>query len=100
MTNIKRQLEELGYYFTKYNDSYTLATLEDGAVLFDFFCDSEEELREELIKDIKTHLKQIEDEDEDYFCDCDAEYLKNEWKKELENILIHIESQSLQNMKL
>ncbi len=34
MPNIKKQLEEIGYYCTKYND---------GAVLFDFFCDSEEE---------------------------------------------------------
>ena len=64
MTNIEKQMEELGYYFTKYNDSYTLSTLKDGSVLFDFFCDSEEELKEGLIKDIKIHLQRIEDEDE------------------------------------
>ncbi len=46
MTNIEKQMEELGYYFTKYNDSYTLSTLKDGQVLFDFFCDSEEELKD------------------------------------------------------
>ncbi len=45
MTNIEKQMEELGYYFTKYNDSYTLSTLKDGSVLFDFFCYSEVELK-------------------------------------------------------
>ena len=99
MTNIEKQMEEMGYYFTKYNDRYTLSTLKDGSVLFDFFCDSEEELKEGLIKGIKIHLQRIEDEDENYFDGCDVEYLKTKWKNELENILLHIESKSQQNMQ-
>lgn len=95
--DIEKKLEKLGYYLTKYNDSYTLSSLadkEDELVLLDFFCDSKEELQEKLIEDLKNHLQKIKDEDENYFDDFNAEYLKTGWKKELENILLNIESQS------
>jgi hypothetical protein len=88
--NIEKKLYNIGYYLTKYNDSYTLSRFNNGEVILDFFCDSEEDLQEDLIKDLKYHLLQIENEDKNYFEGCDPEYLKTEWKTELENILSKI----------
>lgn len=66
--------------------SATIELQKDGAIIFEIVADEQEpfsdnELREEFIKEVNVHLYMIEDEDEDYFDDCDADYLKGDWKE-------------------
>lgn len=66
--------------------SATLELQKDEAIIFEIMADEKEplsdnELCEEFIKEVNVHLDNIESEDEDYFYDCDADYLKGEWKE-------------------
>lgn len=87
----EKELNKNDLYITKKGDEYELYMGFDKAVVFLVDCDSSEELQEVFIKECKHHLEMIATEDEHYFDDCDAEYLKNEWKDLVEMILKIVE---------
>lgn len=82
----EKELNDIGVYIIRNRENYELQA-EDKAVISDITCDSSDELKDEIIKDMKYHIEMIETEDEHYFDDCDAEYLKTEWKDLVEKIL-------------
>ncbi|WP_152633158.1 hypothetical protein [Aliarcobacter butzleri] len=84
----EKELNENDLYISKEGDEYELyiGTV-DKSIVFSVDCESSEELQEVLIKECKHHLEMIETKDKDYFDDCDAEYLKGDWKKLVQKIL-------------
>lgn len=86
----EKELNDIGVYIIRNGDNYELQA-EDKAVIADITCDSINDLKDEIINDMRHHLEMIETEDEHYFDDCDAEYLKTEWKDLVQNILRIVE---------
>lgn len=87
----EKELNKNDLYITKKGDEYELYFGTNKSVVFLIDCDSSEELRELFIKECKHHLEMIKTEDENYFDDCDAKYLKTEWKDLVEKILRIVE---------
>lgn len=79
---LEKRLKEIGYYLTKYNDSFTLTRFKNGEVILDFFCDDFIDIKKELIKDIKYNIKLINNENNNL----------EKYKKELNNILLKIKN--------
>lgn len=86
----EKELNDIGVYIIRNGDNYELQA-EDKAVIADITCDSINDLKDEIINDMKHHLEMIETEDEHYYDDCDADYLKTEWKDLVQNILRIVE---------
>lgn len=89
--SIEKELNENDLYIAKKGDEYELYIGASKSVVFLVDCESSEELQEVLIKECKHHLEMIETEDEDYFDDCDKEYLKGDWKNLVQQILNIVE---------
>ena len=76
----EKKLNENDLYLAKKGDEYELYVGKDKSVVFLMDCESSEDLQEVLIKECDYHLEMIDTEDEDYFDDCDKDYLKGDWK--------------------
>lgn len=89
--SFEKELNENDLYISKKGDEHELYFGKDKSVVFLVDCDSSDELQEVFIKECKHHLEMIETEDEHYFDDGDADYLKTEWKSLVEKILKIVE---------
>lgn len=81
------ELKALGVTVDEQADELIVISNASG-ILFEMIVDelNDENLREEILKEVKHHLESIESEDKDYFDGCNAEYLKGEWKQLLLSI--------------
>lgn len=78
---IINSLKEFGYEILIGSGSATL--LKSNAHYLEFFFDEGDNLKEELLKEIECHIQKIEENDEEYYYDCDAIFLRGEWKDAL-----------------
>ena len=85
--SLKDKLNAIGVEINE-QASNLIVVLNNDGILFEIIVDefNDECLKEELVIELKHHFNSIETEDEEYFYDCDAEYLKGEWKQLLLDI--------------
>jgi len=88
----EKELNDIGVYIIRNDDNYELQ-LKNKSIITDISCDSIEDLKDELIKDMEHHLQMIESEDENYFKNNNSKYLKTKWKKLINSILDILKNQ-------
>jgi hypothetical protein len=81
-TSLKQKLQNINIKMDFHADDLVVFSTNNG-LLFELIIDepTDDNLKEALTNELTHHLECIETEDERYFDDCDAEYLKGEWKQ-------------------